>query len=72
MLRRFVCLWFVTAIFAGAIWVAIFLREMAHSAPGYHLAFIARASSDLMKMLAVETALYIAACLLVLWRVKKS
>jgi uncharacterized membrane protein YqjE len=73
MLRRAVWLWCLTVLFAGAVRVALFLREMGHPALGGDPAkFLARQNAELRQMLAVEAAIYLAACILVIWRVKKS
>ena len=72
MLRRAVWIWSLTICFAVAGAVALFLRELAHSGIGDDPAeFIARANTELIQMVVIEAIVYVAAGVVVMWRMKK-
>lgn len=72
MTRRIHWLGALTALFIFALMFAVFSRSMAHPSINTDLvAFISRANAAFWKMVALEAAVYVVACTLVIWRVRK-
>ena len=73
IMRRLVWLAVLTSLFVIAWAFTGFLRAMAHPSIGMNPAkFIARENTNYWRMVGVEAAAYVVACIFVIWRLRRT